>query len=211
MTGKTHMAVGLTAASLLLPHSNNRVEFGVTLGFAVMGALMPDVDQRQSILGHVINIIMISLLTILIFIKGIGFLPQYKAFFQNNYIFHGIFQTLTKNILPDSNIFTILASILIIINIIIARKTGHRHFAHSILGLVSFSLGIFLLFGKSLVIPFAIGFISHMVIDLFNHKGEKIFYPSKLGICFNLIKSGSTADHAIAAIAFASFIIVNIK
>lgn len=41
MTGKTHMAVGLAASSLLLQHPKNHMEFGVFLGFAVIGSLIP--------------------------------------------------------------------------------------------------------------------------------------------------------------------------
>ncbi|MDP4178990.1 MAG: metal-dependent hydrolase [Bacillota bacterium] len=210
MTGKTHISVGLATAAILLPHSKNHVEFGVSLGFSAIGALMPDVDQKQSILGHIINVFLISILTLLVIIKGIGFLPEYKTFFKNNYIFHWIFETLTKNILPYSNLFTFIGIVIIFISIIIARKTGHRHFAHSILGLASFSLAIYLIFGKALLIPFIVGFVSHMAIDLLNYKGEKIFYPFKLGVCFNLAKSGGKLDYSIATAASIIFVIMSV-
>lgn len=210
MTGKTHMAVGLAASSLILQHPQNRIEFGVFLGFALIGSLMPDVDQKQSILGHFINIIMIGILTFLIVLKFIGFLPESTTLLQSSSILKGIFQTLTEDILPLSNFLTLIGSILTIISIIMARKTGHRHFAHSLLGLISFSSGIFLLFGTAILKPFIIGYVSHMFIDLFNHKGEKLFYPSKFGISFKLVRTGDKIDHAIAFIAIALFLAFNL-
>jgi inner membrane protein len=211
MTGKTHMAVGLAASSLLLQHPENRMELGVFLGFAVIGSLMPDVDQKQSILGHFINVVMISLLAALIVLKLIGFLPQYTTFIQNNSFLNVVFQAVTENVSDLSNLYTIIGCILIIINVIAARITGHRHFAHSFLGLISFSIGIFMLFGMGILKPFFIGYISHMIIDLFNHKGEKLFFPSKFGICFNLVRTGGMVDHALAFIAIAAFLAFNLS
>lgn len=211
MTGKTHMAVGLAASSLLLQHPKNRMEFGVFLGFAVIGSLMPDVDQKQSTLGHVINAVTISLLAALIGLKIIGILPQYTEFIQNNSFLKELFQVVTEDILALSNAFTIIGCILIIINVIAARITGHRHFAHSFLGLMSFSLGIFLLFGSWLLKPFLIGYISHMFIDLLNHKDEKLFFPMKFGVSFNLVRTGSEVDHALAIIAFWIFLAFNLS
>lgn len=211
MTGKTHMAVGLAASSLLLQHPKNRMEFGVFLGFAVIGSLMPDVDQKQSTLGHVINVVMISLLAGLIALKFIGFLPQYTEFIQSNSFLNGVFQAVTEDILALSNAFTIIGSILIIISVIAARGTGHRHFAHSFLGLMSFSLGIFLLFGWWLLKPFLIGYISHMLIDLLNHKDEKLFFPLKFGVSFKLVRTGGEFDHTLAFIAMAIFLAFNLS
>jgi inner membrane protein len=211
MTGKTHMAVGLAASSLLLQHPKNRTEFGVFLGFAVIGSLMPDVDQKQSTLGHFINVIMMSILSALITIKIIGILPQYSSYIKDNLFLGGIFQAVKGDILAMSNFFNIIGCLIIIINVIIARITGHRKFAHSFLGLISFSIGIFLLFGMAILKPFFIGYVSHMLIDLFNHKEEKLFFPSKFGVCMNLIRTGGSIDHALAVGAIAIFLAFNLS
>ena len=211
MTGKTHMAVGLAATSLLLQHPENRIEFGIFLGFGIIGALMPDVDQKQSTLGHFINVVMISLLAALVALKLIGFLPQYTTFIQNNSFLNVVFQAITENISDLSNIFTIIGCLIVIVNVIVARKTGHRHFAHSFLGLILFSVGIFMLFGIEILKPFFIGYISHMIIDLLNHKGERLFFPSKFGVCFKLVRTGGRVDHALAFIAITMFLAFNLS
>lgn len=211
MTGKTHMAVGLAATSLLLQHPKNRMEFGVFLGFAVIGSLMPDVDQKQSTLGHFINVVLISLLAALVALKIIAIMPQYTDYIHNSSFLNGLFQAETEDILSLSNVFTIIGCILIIINVIAARVTGHRHFAHSFLGLMSFSVGIYLLFGWWILKPFFIGYVSHMLIDLLNHKDEKLFFPSKFGVSFKLVRTGGMVDHAFAFIAIAVFLIFNLS
>ncbi|MBC8062673.1 MAG: metal-dependent hydrolase [Clostridiaceae bacterium] len=211
MTGKTHMSVGLAASSLLLKHPKSRVEFGIFLGFAVIGALMPDVDQKQSTLGHFINVVMISILIGLIALKVIGIVPQYSSYIQNSILLKSLFQAVTADILGMSNFFTIIGCVLIIINIIVARITGHRKFAHSFLGFISFSVGIFLLFGMLVLKPFVIGYISHLAIDLLNYKEEKLFFPSKFGVCLNLVRTGGAIDHALGFCAVAVFLALNLS
>ena len=66
------------------------------------------------------------------------------------------------------------------------KKTPHRSFMHSFLagGLLSSSVAVFL---PMLVPYFGAAFLSHLALDLLNHKGEQLFYPHRkrfsLGIC----------------------------
>jgi inner membrane protein len=210
MTGKTHIAVGLAASSLLLPHPQNRIELGIFFGFAVIGALMPDVDQKQSILGHIINVIIVSVLVVLLVLRIILFLPQYTTLIQNSTFLNYVYAPLTETFGAFSNVLTIIGCVQLLINIIAARLTGHRHFAHSFLGLFSFSACIYLLFGLSPLKPFFVGFVSHMIIDLFNYRQEKLFFPYKRGVAFNLVRTGSTVDHLLAFIGIAIFLAFNL-
>jgi len=211
MTGKTHMAVGLAASSLLLKHPTNKIQFGIILGFAVIGALMPDVDQNQSILGHIINLIMISILLTLIALKFIGFDPQYSEYFHSHYMLQNILKTIGLDILPRSKLLTFLGMALMIINIALARITGHRKYAHSLVGFSLFSISIYLLFGETILPTFIIGFISHLLIDMLNHKDVNLFYPLKAGISLKIASTGGIIDHFLGLISIAVFLVFNLS
>ena len=57
-------------------------------------------------------------------------------------------------------------------------RQPHRSFLHSFLGLFILSFLCYFAFGN-IVIPFSIGLITHIILDLFNIKGLRLFYPLK--------------------------------
>ena len=62
---------------------------------------------------------------------------------------------------------------------------GHPPRSHSLLALALFSVSVFLI-EPHIGIAFAIGYASHLIIDLFNKSPIRILYPLKKGICFKL-------------------------
>ena len=62
----------------------------------------------------------------------------------------------------------------------------HRGFSHSVLALVLFSAGLVLVL-PALSFAFALGFGSHVALDLLNRKPVQLFYPSERGkFCLRL-------------------------
>ncbi|TIC87748.1 metal-dependent hydrolase [Nocardioides sp. GY 10113] len=62
----------------------------------------------------------------------------------------------------------------------------HRGFSHSILALALFSIGLLAIF-PALAISFALGFASHVLLDVLNKKQIQLLYPSnKANICLRL-------------------------
>lgn len=54
----------------------------------------------------------------------------------------------------------------------------HRGFFHSVFGIVLFSMLVQALFeSKIITMAFAVGYVSHVVIDAFNHQGIMPFHP----------------------------------
>ncbi len=47
---------------------------------------------------------------------------------------------------------------------------------------------------QPVVLPFVIGYISHLILDLFNYSGEQIFFPLNKRICFERCYSGGVAN-----------------
>lgn len=84
---------------------------------------------------------------------------------------------------------------------IVGFNTKHRLFTHSILGWFLFGIIMFFLC-RPITIPFAVGYASHIIADLFNKKGEQLFFPFKRRFCFKLCDSGGTANKVLFWIAF---------
>ena len=64
--------------------------------------------------------------------------------------------------------------------------SGHRGFMHSLFAAAWFSLTLGA-FCRPLMLPFGIGFVSHLLLDLPNKKGMRLFFPLRariaLGLC----------------------------
>ena len=60
---------------------------------------------------------------------------------------------------------------------IIGYLFTHRGFFHSLLALFLFSYLLSLIIPFIYIIPFFIGYLSHLVIDTFNHQGIMFLYP----------------------------------
>lgn len=75
----------------------------------------------------------------------------------------------------------------------LGRASGHRGFSHSIAALVVASAGIGLLY-DALTMPFAVGYASHLALDLLNKRPERLLWPSQQGLCLRLCESGHLVD-----------------
>lgn len=73
------------------------------------------------------------------------------------------------------------------------RVSGHRGFTHSIVALCLCTVAASLVFSPLCSYFFA-GYLSHLVLDVLNHQGERLLWPlhaeARLGIC----KSGGIVD-----------------
>ena len=76
----------------------------------------------------------------------------------------------------------------------------HRSFTHSFLGVALLSFSVWLVM-RPLAVPFCIGMLSHVALDLLNRRGVRLFYPLKKGFCMNLCDSSGPADMTLRQIS----------
>lgn len=88
-----------------------------------------------------------------------------------------------------------------------ARLNSHRTFMHSLLAIVLFSVALALAF-PPMVLPFAIGMLLHILLDLTNKQGVQILFPLGFRPCFRLCDSEGKADKVIRYLALAATIIL---
>lgn len=178
MTGKTHMAVGVGAATIMLSSNDIKSILGGT-ALAVIGSLIVDIDTHKS-KGF---IFLKNLLGCAIILIILGLLVKFK--FNIN-----IFNYITQN-KELTKLFPALGLLLILI--VLGTKTPHRSFTHSIIGFILFTIPIYMMTDQ-LFKWFAIGYIAHILADMLNKKEIKILYPMKKGIALHLCSADGNVD-----------------
>ena len=181
MTGRTHCIVAVaTAITIVQPHQPEVILLGSALSF--LGGLTPDVDQFQSKLGRKISKFMISIFSILLLLLLL------KQSFQFNLNAYLPVNQLLNSIPKGPLLFILLCSM--------GLNTKHRTFTHSLLGALLFTLCIYLCFPKYYHY-FLIGYLSHLILDLFNKEGMEIFFPLGRKISIPICKSKNPYANAL--------------
>ncbi len=90
---------------------------------------------------------------------------------------------------------------------VLVRTVGHRTLTHSLLGVLLFSLAVWLLLGSfpNLSLALVAGYTSHVLADALNTRGVPLFWPA--GKAFRLlpggVRSGGAVEVAVALVALA--------
>lgn len=190
MTGKTHMSIGVGAATLLLPTNDIKTILGGT-ALALIGSLIVDIDTGKS--------------------KGAVFL---KDAFGGAVIFTilgvilnakyniNVFNYITEN-KTLTQMFPALG--LLLVALIIGTILPHRSFTHSFVGIIAYTVPCYMMVG-SLYKYFLIGYIAHIVADMLNVTEVRLLYPLKNGISLKIC----SADGIVDKLLFISFIAITV-
>ena len=193
MTAKTHIATGTCLTVLMMqPDSIKYLTLGIAGG--VIGSIIPDIDSKNSDVNQLFDkVTIITLLTIVIcsFIEYFFHIGIYKLIFKKN-----------------NKEEIIISSILFFIMCIIGSRTHHRSFTHSIIGLILYTFIISISLPKIIINSFVIGYVSHILLDLLNRKGIKIFYPFKKRYCLDLCDSDGIINNTMFYISLIILFIV---
>lgn len=189
MKFNTHMAVGTGTATLLLPTNDIKTVIGGTT-LALIGSLIVDIDTEKSkgavFLKNAFGCGVI--LTIL----GVILKTKYNINVLN-YI------TANKTLTEMFPAFGIL-----LVALTIGKFSSHRSFTHSLVGIVAYTVPVYMLVGPSLYKWFLIGYIAHILADILNMKEVRLLYPLKNGISLKIC----TADGVVDKMLFISFIVI---
>ena len=179
MLGKTHAVVGVTAG-LLVMQPVNATELVLGIATSLIGAVISDVDVGSSG-SHRDTGKMIALLVSSVVAVGVM-----------DHIWNiGIYSRMIQH----TNLVRIWLSVQAFLTICaFGMRSRHRTFMHSFLAmaLLSWCLWLFL---PSAAGYFAVGFLTHLMLDFFNKKGEQLFYPVKKFCGIRILSSsGLTND-----------------
>ena len=179
MEKKTHIMCA-NAVSLCIIQPQSIFDLLLVAGFSTLGALLPDVDLKDSIPDKIFDRLMASLITIVLMSFIIKFLFNIDLYCK---------------IKECGDIFSYIICISIFIVMgYLGSKTSHRSFTHSILGCIIYSAILSYCFNSICLWSFIFAYISHVFLDLFNKKGIAIFYPAKYRFAFKLCDSSGKVN-----------------
>lgn len=178
MTGKTHMAIGAGAATIMLPSNDIKIILGGT-ALSIVGSLIVDVDTPKSKAATFLK--NLFGFTIIFIILGLIIKERFNI---------NIFNYITQN---KRFIQIIPALCILLILIVLGLKSQHRSFTHSIIGFILFTIPIYMMTGE-LYKWFVIGYIAHILADVLNKKEIKVLFPLKKGIALNLCSADGIVD-----------------
>lgn len=171
MTGKTHMAIGVTVGLIL--SAGQPVENQIVLVVsAALGSLVPDLDHPKAKLNQKLLIFKNKFYSSLFYLAlTAGFI--FLSYFSGNFVF----------------------KLLAIITFLIGTST-HRGFTHSIIGFLLFSWMVKFVAIEyqlnSIYLGFTTGYLLHLVADFFTLKGIKLFFPLDENISSPIILKPNT-------------------
>ena len=102
-------------------------------------------------------------------------------------------------IVQYKNVTNILIGTLIFLFVsILGSNTKHRTFMHSFLCLLIYYLVLSTFLSQSFAVPFAVGMLSHILLDLLNHIGVAVLCPiSDKRFCLDLCDSDGIVNRVL--------------
>lgn len=188
MLGKTHMTVGI-AVTMAVTQPETITELLLAAGVGAVGALISDIDVGTSESHREADkITMISAVVLLIVLV-------LDCFFQTGII---------RRIVQSSGYARMAAGTLLFIGTCaFGKEQPHRSFMHSFLALALLSFAVALVWEKAAVY-FAVGFLSHLALDIFNKKKVRLWYPLKGGAALGLCRANSLVNRVLFVIGSAA-------
>lgn len=191
MMGKTHVAIGMATAMVVMQPSNFS-ECIVAISGGVLGGVVADVDilnndyKHDALIGQILAVIISGILLTIDYFMKYGICESVN--------------TRNKNIVIAGLIFYLLLYV-------IGFISAHRTFTHSFLAMVLFSIAILMICPK-ISLPYSIGYLSHLVLDSFNKKKVPFLYPIGDGFCLKLFYAGKIADKIFMWLGFVCTIVL---
>lgn len=182
MQGKTHAAIGVATALLIMqPKTINELALGT--GVAIIGSLLPDVDTSRSKAARAVSKLVLAI--------GVGLVA---------FLCFGKYIKLDNTMIGSDNIGNIIGGACILLGVsIIGYFQPHRGFMHSLVALMLTSIGVEIM-APQLLVYYVIGFASHLVLDVTNYKGEQLLWPIQAPISLKLCKSDGVANTILCVI-----------
>lgn len=191
MLGVTHIAVAV-ATSLAVMEPIHIPAIASTIAVSGFASLLPDMDSKNGKMRKYANA------GISIYILLIAAIIVAECMTEGNFM---------KNILRNDGSGNVLISFFGFTIIFVSCIIGyfkHRWFAHSFIGCAMFAAGLMLATGyKGLAIPFTIGYLSHLLLDLPNYVECYYLWPLNKGFCLRLCKSDGAVNFILCVAGYA--------
>lgn len=162
-------------------------------GAAAIGGLISDIDVGTSQAHRDAD----KIITATVAVAVLTILAEYKLNL-------GIYRRLTS----DSSVLRLLAGTAAFLLICAyGKQQPHRSFMHSFAALALLTACVDIIY-PDVSAYFAVGFLSHLVLDFFNRKPEKLFWPWKKGFCLGLCSARGLVNRALLGCGMVSLAVI---
>lgn len=184
MHSSTHAAVG--AATALAVACAVVGDMDVTMKMSVLtagatGGVMADIDLKQSKAARWTKRIIAGCITSF----TVASIVQFRE---------------SGNLTPLVGARVFVGLVLFIALAIAGMKSPHREKTHSWVFLGLFMIAVWLITSQQIAIAFGFGYLSHLIIDFPNKKGECLLWPMPNRYCLGLCKADGIVNKCLGAI-----------
>lgn len=186
MLRNTHIAAGISAA-LILIRPQGLLPVASTALLATCGAVISDIDADRSWSKKKADVIVsISAATVAAFvmIAAVSAEPS----------------DMIRSIGAAKIIGKLAAWILAVFLCSLGMKQEHRRFMHSLAAGAMLTVYVYRVFSRESAFAFLVGFLSHLALDLLNHKDMQLFWPIKKGICLHACASDGIINKVLGTV-----------
>ena len=178
MTGRTHLAVGATAAMLAAGPGAPVTALTIAAACGAVGATLPDLDVRDSAHPWRERLTRAGAAALLV---GALVLDAVNG------------ASLARAVVARGAGALALGAVGLVALACAARLSSHRGFSHSLLALVGFAAATWLVCPP--LAPYvALGFATHLVLDALTYRGLRLFWPARCGFSARLCHTGGVVD-----------------
>ncbi len=165
--------------SLLLTRPTSLPLLIAGAGTAAIGSVISDIDSGTSEAHQKSDIVI-----------GVSLAAVVAVIVADTIWQVGIYERLRR----DTNIWRmILGAAMFVAVCAFGRTRSHRSFMHSIMGLIALTACMDI-FAPTMVQFFIPAFWTHIILDLFNRRRIKLFWPLKKGVCLKLCSSSGLVN-----------------
>ena len=192
MQGKTHLVIGV-ALSLAVMRPATMPALVSGAGAAALGSVISDIDAGPSGAGHDATKVVASIVIagVLVLLADLYFhLGLYARFLRRG--------RETGFMLP---------LLLFILFAAIGMLTRHRSFMHSLPAMILFTACIWFM-QRAMAPYFAIAYASHLLLDLTNRRGMRLFFPSRKLVSMKLFASNGWMDRILLTAGVIALVLV---
>ncbi len=185
MMSLTHIAFGM-AVTLSFRELESPLDFAFAISAGAVGSVLADIDviksnkRKDALLGQSVAAILLAFTVAANLLKD---------------------RTVIRQLTRHSAV-TLVGSALFVIFCIIGVRSPHRGFTHSVVGMALFSAALYMIYPLFGVLCLY-GYLSHILLDLFNKRGLRLFWPCKKRVCLGAYKVDGAADKVFRLLGFA--------